>query len=131
MSAATALARGRALAESLMTDSCTIRRVTGTVTDPDTGRVTPTYTSVYEGRCRVQQQQVQARAVEPGEAHLLMLRLEVHLPMSVTGVAAGDEVVITASTHDPDLVSRVFVVRELAHKSHATARRLGVEEKTS
>lgn len=131
MSAATALALGRAAAERGMVDECTIRRATGTVTDPDTGRVTPTYEQIYTGKCRVQQQQVQARAVEPGEAHLLMLRLEVHLPMSVTGVAAGDEVVITSSAHDPDLVDRVFLVRELAHKSHATARRLGVEEKTS
>lgn len=128
---ASALARGRAAAERLMVDQCVVRRVTGTVTDPDTGRVTPTYTSVYEGRCRVQQQHVQARAVEPGEAHLLMLRLEVHLPMSVTGIAAGDEVAITASAHDPDLAGRTFVVRELAHKTHATARRLGVEERTS
>ncbi|MBX6358156.1 MAG: hypothetical protein IRZ05_20195 [Micromonosporaceae bacterium] len=131
MSAATALAHGRAAAERLMVDQCVVRRQTGTVTDPDTGRVTPVYITVYEGKCRVQQQQVQARAIEPGEAHLLMLRLEVHLPMSVTGVAAGDEVVITSSAHDPDLAGRVFIVRELAHKSHATARRLGVEERTS
>jgi|SRR5690606_3036000 len=131
MSAATALARGRAAAERLMVDQCVVRRVTGTVTDPDTGVVTPTYATVYEGRCRVQQQQVQARATDAGEAALLMLRLEVHLPMTVTGIAAGDEVIITASAHDLDLVGRVFVVRELAHKSHATARRLGVEERTS
>lgn len=131
MSAASVLARGRAAAERLMVDECTIRRRTGETTDPDSGVITPTYDTVYEGRCRVQQPAAQATEESPGEQHALMLRLEVHLPMNVTGIEADDEVTITASVHDPDLPGRVFVVRDLAHKSHATARRLGVQERTS
>ena len=123
------LARARAAAERLMVDSCTIRRVTGTVTDPDTGQIAPTYATVYTGKCRVQQRGPSARSVEAGEAHLLMQRLEVHVPVSAEGIRAGDEVTVTVSG-DPDLVGRVFVVRELAVKSLATARRLGVEERT-
>jgi hypothetical protein len=80
------------------------------------------------------QQSKQGASGQPtdvGEAALVLLRLEVQLPMSVVGLAEGDEVTITASTLDPDLVGRVFVVRDLAHKTHATARRVGVVEKTS
>ncbi len=125
------LAAGRQAAEALMQDSCTIRRRTGEVTDPETGIVTPTYSTIYTGRCRVQQQQAQARPETPGEAYVLMVRREVHVPMAVTGLRAGDEVLMTASAADPDLPGRTFLIRELFAKSHATARRLGVEEQTS
>lgn len=127
------LARGRRAAEALMVDQCAIRRRTGESTDPVSGVVTPTYATIYAGRCRVQQPGTgaQAREESPGEQYALLLRLEVHVPMSVTGIEADDEVVITASEHDPDLVGRVMIVRDLAHKSHATARRLGVQERTS
>lgn len=125
------LARARAAAERLMADECVVRRRTGVVTDPETGQTTPTYATVYAGRCRVQQRGPSARSAEAGEAHVLMQRLEVHVPVSVSGVAVGDEVTITASAHDPDLVGRTFLVRELAHKSMASARRLGVEERTA
>lgn len=131
MTAASLLARGRAAAERLQVDSCTIRRQTGTVTDPATGVITPTYTTLYVGKCRVQQAQAQAQATEAGEAHLLLLRLEVQLPMSVTGLAVSDEITVDTSVHDPDLVGRVFLIRDLAHKSHATARRVQVTERTS
>lgn len=114
-----------------MVDACTIRRRTGETTDPDTGVITPTYQQLYAGRCRVQQPTAQATAQDPGQAHVLMLRLEVQLPMSVTGLAVDDEVLITASAHDPDLPGRVFLVRDLAHKTHATARRVQVQERTS
>jgi hypothetical protein len=127
---AAVLARGRAAAEALMVDTCSIRRRSGEATDPDTGEVTGTYTDVYDGRCRVQQAGTQAGSEEPGEAYVLMLRLEVLLPMSVTGLEVGDEIEITASVHDPDLVGRVFLVRDLAHKTHATARRVQVTEQT-
>jgi hypothetical protein len=131
MSAASVLARGRAAAEALMVDSCSIRRKTGESTGPG-GVVTPTYGDpLYAGKCRIQQDKAQAQQQDPGEAYVLMLRLEIQLPMSVTGLQAEDVVTITASAHDPDLVGRVFIVRDLAHASHKTARRVQVMEKTS
>lgn len=130
MNPAAVLARGRAAAEALMVDTCTLRRRSGETTDPDTGEVTGTYTDVYDGPCRVQQAGTQAGAEEPGEAYVLMLRLEVQLPMSVTGLEVGDEIEITASVHDPDLVGRVFLIRDLAHATHKTARRVQVTERT-
>lgn len=131
MTRASVLARGRTAALAGMVDTCRITRVTGTVTDPDTGVVTPGYTTIYEGVCRVQQRSASdARPADAGEAYLVLLRLELQLPNSATGIAVGDTATITASVNDADLVDREFRVRELAHKSEATARRLGVEEVT-
>jgi hypothetical protein len=124
------LARGRIAAEAGMQDECTIRRTTGRTTDPDTGASVPTYDVLYTGKCRVQASLAQAARADAGEDYLLLLRLEVHLPMSVTGLKAGDEIVITDAAYDPDLPGRVFRIHDLAHKTHATARRVGVIEKT-
>lgn len=129
MSAASVLARGRAAAERLMADTCTVRRRTGEATGPG-GVVTPTYEVLYTGRCRVQQQVATASTSDVGEDMLLMLRLEVQLPMSLTGLRTEDEINIDTSAADPDLPGRVFVVKDLAHKTHATARRVGVVERT-
>lgn len=135
MSRASVLARGRAAALAGMVDACQIRRITSTVTNPETGQVTKVYgppDPVYSGRCRVQQSlQAKARPETPGEAYVLMLRRELQLPMTVTGLKVGDEVTITASPHDPDLINRMWLIRDLMGKSEATARRIGVEEQTS
>lgn len=125
------LARGREAAERRMTDTCIIRRQTGETTDPFSGVVTPVYATVYSGPCRVQQRDPSATPVEMGEGRRLMLPLAVHLPVTVIGLAPGDEVEVTTSATDADLVGRVFLIRDLAHKAQATARRVGVEERTT
>jgi hypothetical protein len=128
---AAALARGRAAAEGLMVDACTITRVTGTTTDPTTGHVTETAAELYVGKCRVQQGTVgQGIRHDTGETSVIVLRLEVQLPMSVVGLAEGDRITITASAHDADLVDRRFRIHDLAHKTHATSRRVQVTEVT-
>lgn len=131
MSVQSALARGRAAAERLMTDTCLIRRRTGETTDPGSGVITPTYTTIYTGRCRLQQRASTASAQDAGEAYRLMQRLELHLPATVEDVRPDDEATITASTTDPDVVGRPLVVRDAAYGTHRTARRLGVTEATS
>ncbi|WP_346536949.1 DUF6093 family protein [Micromonospora sp. DPT] len=125
------LARGRAMAEARMRDTCRIRRPTGETTDAD-GNVVKTYgPNLYAGKCRFQQPNAQAAQADVGEDYLLLLRMEVHLPMSVVGLKAGDEVDAVGSATDPDLPGRVFVIRDLAHASDKTARRVGVTERTS
>jgi hypothetical protein len=131
MDVAAVLERGRAMAEALMVDECVIRRRAGEATDDESGVVRPTYATVYAGPCRVQQPTATAQEQESGQAALLLVRFELQIPMSVVGVAADDEVRMTASVHDPDLVGRLFTVRGLAHKTHATSRRMQVEERTS
>lgn len=133
MSLAGALARGQAAAEALMVDACTIRRRTGTTVDDNTGVESATYADVYAGPCRVQQHATGGAAQEqtPGEDYQLLLRVEVQLPISVTGLEVDDEITITAAAHDPELVGQAFVVRDLFAKTHPTSRRVGVTRRTS
>ncbi|GIE30171.1 hypothetical protein Ait01nite_032160 [Actinoplanes italicus] len=130
MSRASVLARGRAKAEEGMEDACTIIRIGDRVTDTTTGEVTEPATTLYTGKCRVQQATAQAQREDAGEDRLLMLRLEVQLPMSVTGLEVGDRITITASENDPDLPGRVFRIHDLAHATHKTARRVQCLEVT-
>lgn len=115
-----------------MVDACTITRATGSTTDVDSGVVTETVTTVYAGKCRVQEPPAIARPANVGEALVFQLPFQLQLPMVGTeGVQVGDRVTVTASLLDADLPDRVFWVKALFHKSHATARRLGLEEVTS
>jgi len=129
MSRASALARGQAAALASMVDACTIRRRTGEATNPDTSVITPTWASLYAGVCRVQQSLAQADQHDVGEDFQLRLRLVVQLPVTVTGLQVNDEITITSS-RDADLVGRVFLIRDLFHKTDETARRVGVTERT-
>lgn len=127
------LLRGRAASAGLLADACTIRRRTGTATTDDTtGVVTHAYVAPdpYAGPCRVQQAKATSAEPEVGEDTAVMLALEVQLPMSVVGLQIGDEVHLTASLTDPDLVGRIFLIRSLAHKTDATARRVQCTERT-
>lgn len=130
MSASSALARGRAAALALMVDACTIGRVVGTTTDEDLGEVVDVVEELYTGRCRIQQRSPNATPVEAGQQELRLLPFEVQLPISVVGLAEQDRITVTASAHDPDLPGTVLVVRDLGHKTHATARRVRCEEAT-
>lgn len=128
MSRETLLARGRAAALRGMVDTCTITRVANGAVDENTGRIARTEQAIYAGPCRVQNQRAQSRTEDVGEDRALLLPMEIQLPTSVTGLVVGDRITITASAHDADLVGRTFAVRDLAHKSEATARRVRAEE---
>lgn len=133
MSAASALARGRALAQSLMVDACLIERVTGQTTDDLTGVVTPTYATTYTGVCKVQTSGSGAMGdrADVGEVAQVVLRIELQLPVvGSEAVRRGQRATITACVHDAAPVGRTFLIRDEQHKSFATARRLQVEETT-
>jgi hypothetical protein len=131
MNASDLLAQGRAAAEALMVDSCTIRRRTGDTTNLTTGAVTPTYSVLYAAqKCRVQTNGGWGEPRDIGEAALVLLTLQVQLPIAVTGLRKGDEITIDTSVHDPDLVGRVVRIKDLHHKSHATSRRVMCTEVT-
>ena len=130
MSATSVTLRGQVAALALMQDACTVTRITGQSTNTQTGAVTNTTSTVYSGRCKIQQVVTGglARPASVGEAQVWQLPLHAHLPMTAVGVQVGDIVTVAASVLDADLVGRTFWVRELFHKSYATARRLGLEE---
>lgn len=127
-----ALDRGRAMAESLMLDACTIvHPATSGDVDEATGRPSSTAgATVYTGPCKVQSADLEVRNPESGEHPYSLQRFAVHIPVTATGVAVGDVVTITASSTDPAQVGRVFRVASLFRKTFATAQRLGVEEVT-
>jgi hypothetical protein len=130
MSRESALARGRVAAELGMADACVITRAGDRTTDANGDVTTPT-TTLYTGACRVQQHQASADEKNIGEDNLLLLRVEVQLPMTVTGLEVGDVITMTASAYDPDLPGREFRIHDLAHKTEATARRVQCVERTA
>lgn len=131
MSRSSVLAAGKRAAEAGMADACTVRRVTGTTTDDFSGTITPTYATLYTGKCRVQQITGTSRPHDVGEDFVLVQRIDVQLPVAGTeGLRVGDEISITSSVNDQDLAGRTFLVHDLAHKSEATARRVACIERT-
>jgi len=131
MSATSVTLRGRIRAEALMVDTCTVKRLAGEATDPETGVVTPTYTTLYSGKAKFQQRATTGGPTDIGQAVVALVQLEVHLPTSVTGITTGDIVTCTASALDAELVGRSFRVQGVAHKTFETARRLPLQEVTS
>ena len=125
---AAALPELRAHAESLMLDSCVITRAgegRGPWSDELRDYDPPTPVTVSEGRCEVQDRDVQEHQAIAGEADLDTQRWTVKLPvLKSVGIRPGDDVEITVATNDPDLQGRHFTVGALHHKTFATARRL-------
>ena len=134
MTAHSVLALGRIAAAALMIDACIVKRTTGSSTDSETGVITPTYTTLYAGKSKVQRRGPRGQSNRPinlGEAFELLSFVEVGVPMSVDpGFVPADIVVITACVNDTDLVDRVFHLRGFEHRSFATARRLQCTEST-
>jgi hypothetical protein len=132
MSRATILAAGRKAAERGMVDVCTITRVTSTVTDRETGDVTTTVATIYTGPCRLQEIFGFSRDTSPSPDQSQLARYRVlQLPVdSSEDVRVGDEVLVTASAHDPDMIGVRLIVRDQSGKTDQTARRVGVEEIT-
>lgn len=113
-----------------MTDTCQIQRQTGTTTNPNTGVVSPTWSTIYDGACRMQERGGWSRdiAVAPDQPQLAINR-ELQLPVSTSGsVRAGDRVTITACVNDAGMVGRQMWLRGQPTKSEATARRFTLEE---
>lgn len=131
MTAQSAMEAGRRMAESLMVDSCTVRRRTGETTDVNTGAVTPTYSVVLTGqKCRVQSRGYWGEAKDIGEAARVLISLEVQFPITVTDLIVRDEITIDVASFDPELAGVVLRIKDLTQKTHATSRRVLCTEVT-
>ena len=120
------VARGRAVAESLMEDSCVISRDPGFLTDSTfnaaTGELTPASTppavagrvEVYAGKCTVAPVARQDDEDNEGGAAVVRRSYEARVPFDAPRVAIGDLLTVTEATHDPELTSRTFVVDGVA-----------------
>lgn len=127
MGAESALLRGRAAAEALMVDACSISRGGVSTFNPATGAYDPgAGTTVYSGKCRLQSGRTQAANPEAGGAVFTVERLELQLPFG-TVFMVGDVAAYTASPLNPALVGNKYRVTGLGEKTHGTSQRLTVE----
>ncbi len=132
MSRESVRARGQAAAEAGMVDTCTIRRLVSK--DPGAGGVmSKTWLELYAGPCRVQIPGIigTGSGEDVGEAYRVIERRSIQLPMSLTGLAEGDELTITAAADDADLVGKRYILRDIPAKTDATSRRVTALEVTS
>lgn len=131
MNLAPLLARARAAAEALMTDTGYVRRAGTPTTNATTGVVTPSWSNVYAsagspGPLRVQE--AGGSEAVAGERLSALAGVVISVPITEADVIPGDQVVIVAADFDTDLPARVFTVTRVLAKSHASARRLQCEE---
>jgi len=109
-------------AESMMVDTVRVRRRSGNpIPDPATGELVYTFTTIYEGKCRLVMRAARARDVDSQSQLLAVQSPELHMPASVTGVLPDDVFELLSG----DLVSgRIAGVHVATFK---TARRFPVE----
>ena len=131
MSVVEAVNRGRARAESLMLDTCTVHRPGEPITDSD-GNVTPSLTLLYTGPCKIQQTLAQSSNPVAGGHRFTVQDVRWDTPvMTSVQFEVDDVVTITDAVLDPQLTGRVYRVTEPFHKTGATAQRTRVEEVTA
>ena len=118
----------RAEAESLMLDTCTITRPGPPATDPITGDVTNTPTTVYTGKCKVQSKDSATATPEAGEHTFTVVSRQVHIPANAADVQDGDVVTLTASRLNAFTVGKQYRVSGFTPDSFDTAARLPVKE---
>lgn len=125
MSAESAALAGRVRAESMMADTCLVRRQTGQQFNEATGDYEPTFATLYDGKCRVQDPAAVNRQAEAGGYPWTVDTTILQLPVVSADYATdadtarqvviskGDEVTVTAlgPTTDPDLLGASMSVQ--------------------
>jgi hypothetical protein len=128
MSAEALVLRGRQAAEALMVDTCRITSGGEPITNADTGVVTTTRTTIYEGPCKVQSKAAAITSAEAGGAAFTVVSREVHIPTNAAEILDGHEVEITGSLLNSFTVGKVYRVEGFTPDSFDTAYRLPVKE---
>jgi hypothetical protein len=125
------VAEGRALAESLMTATITVRHKTGRTTqDEATGAEVPVMAVRFVSPAKFQSTGVLASSrVESGGREVVVDQMQVHYPVSKPQVEQDDEITCDTNPLDPRLEGRVFAVGDPMNKTYSTATRLNVREK--
>lgn len=131
MSATTVTQRGRLFALARMLDTGTATRLVSSSTDPETGVVTPTTSTIYTGRCRIRQAVVMDRPLTSGEAQRYLQHSILSLPTTAPLLLSDDLFTLTASALTPILVGRLWHVRALSGDTNSTASRYELVEVTS
>lgn len=115
----------------VMRDVARIDRPSGTTTfDPNTGQEVPDPpTVIYTGRCALRGMRWDGTDVEVGGGEARIKSSRIHFPVD-TPVERNDLVVFTASTYDPNLVGRSFVVTDVPPEGWQISRWVLVDEVT-
>lgn len=129
------MARGKAAAEAIMSDTCTITKpgVGDPVFDEETGQYAyPARVVVYTGICRLQvKADINSNVVETtaGEREWTYLTAQLQLPVEGSEDVRVDHVcTITAAPYDSTLVGREFNIQGTYHKSQPNYRRFRLRE---
>ena len=119
----------QAEAESMMRDTCTVRRKTGTTFDRATGKTVDVLAVIYTGRCRLRTPNVQTVGVDQGLVSWVVQDAVLSLPAATSGdVRIGDIATIDTSTLTPDNVGRRFTIESDPAVTYATAARYRCKE---
>jgi hypothetical protein len=122
------LRAGRAAAEQLLRDTCTVTRSSGQpVLDEETGEVTQATTTVYTGACRIKPRS--AREAEWGEREVALHQYVAVLPWDASPEIQHGDTLTVAASDDGWLEGRPLEVIAIGLAGTATARRLLVEDK--
>lgn len=121
------LTLGRRMAESRMTDTCTITRAGSPTWDESKGEYTSTPVQVYSGPCRIKHPTTTAKDVDAGSQLLAVSQLELHVPVTASGVMADDLVTITGSETRAEQSGRKFTIIAPFDGSQTTALRFRIE----
>lgn len=130
MTAATAVARGRAAAEQLMVDTIAFRANDGTTTyDPDTNEYVETEgTLLYSGPCQVQVSDTIPRDATVGEQQVVVERTIIKIPWDSVAIPVNAVGEITAvGDGSGSVVGNRYRVTGAHAKTYNTARRLPCE----
>ena len=124
-----ALGMGRAMAESLMTETVRIGvESEGSTLDPATGQYDRDMAVVYEGQARLKAGSTAASEIAAEGQLLVEQDAELSLPVDTsTGVKKDMVVVVTASESDPGLPGTRARIKAPSVGSYRTARRFAVE----
>lgn len=117
---------GRKQAELLMESSCVITRQTGTSPDGN-GVEVPTFSTIYEGKCRLRMQDARADTVAAAGQTVAIQSPILSLPVAATGsanVRTDDIATITSPLDANTVVARIAGFHT---QTHSTARRFPVE----
>lgn len=134
------IAEGRAWAETMMLDTCDVKRRTAPglgTQDPDTGTQLPNEPVAFTSKCKVQQASRlgllgQIGRSDSGGREALVVRMTVHLPIGGPAVESGDIIEITAvgPATDAEILGKRYRIVSPTHKSLATSLRYEIEEVT-
>lgn len=124
---------GRRFGRTQMTATVIIRRKTGTTRDTATGKITPTWTDIYDGPAELLFRDNSPRDLDAAGQRLAEQQPLIKLPIegekapAAASVRKDDVGEVTACEHDTGSIGVSFRVTGIFAKSNATSRRLPVE----